>query len=657
MRYEVMHSWPEVSRDETDMLTLKPPYLGLDFEWVPGRPVPSIVGVSDGATTVSVPWSETARENLMGLVYRAERGEFRIVGHNILQAEFPLLEAMGADTRKLLPGALDTILLWYLTHAHLCKSSQKGADDDGSEGRGFMGIWHMASVCTNLPYYKKCLTSTGSIWRDGACRGPCPEHDVWGYNGVDALAPVLALPELLLLMRTRRVEHLYPLHAELMVALERIRSKGIRIDVDYVSKLRGEWASSVEAMKGEWKGTKCVREGVFPFNPESPKQVIAWFKARGIVLDDCTEDTIREASEENEDELLSLLLEYKELGDGPDRWFGEKFLDGGGYVHPRLNPYTSSARLACTSPNMQNVGKRRVDRHTGEKVGKRIRRAVIAPEGMKLYRSDWKSAENLNLLWQAGYRDLPQYASSYDAKDDLHQWMVENVGIKETDPFALALGSARDAAKSVTHATNLGEGLQLVEPGALRSTRIKREVEVGARTICADWTFEGKVVTFTGINMARRAFGSASFENRRRALEAAEKYFARFPKMRELQRRITAQIERDGVVRPPHGYCTLSFGAGDDRIKQALAIYGSQPVSHFSKRAILRAQDSDIIDVRLQVHDELLAFANARIPPREVKAEILRVMDTRGSGGEFDDLAIPVDVTYGDNWSDQFAID
>jgi len=106
------------------------------------------------------------------------------------------------------------------------------------------------------------------------------------------------------------------------------------------------------------------------------------------------------------------------------------------------------------------------------------------------------------------YRDLPQFATTYDEKDDLHSWMVENMGVKETDPFAQALGSARDAAKSVTHATDYGEGLQLIEQGALRSPRIKREVEVGARVVYPDWRFQ--------VVSARRGLFDKRDERRRR---------------------------------------------------------------------------------------------------------------------------------------------
>jgi len=222
--------------------------------------------------------------------------------------------------------------------------------------------------------------------------------------------------------------------------------------------------------------------------------------------------------------------------------------------------------LMCSNPNMQNVTKRRIDRKTGEKVGNRVRRAVAAPPGYYIYSADYKNAENRNFLYLAGYKDIPN--------EDFHTWMQKLIGITESDPFALAMGGARQAAKSVVHSTDYLEGIKLVP---MITSKLRLEEAKGIRIIYPDWKFEGKIVTFTGINLARRCFGSASVANRQRALAAQQKYFQKFPLLLNLYHRITKQCEEERAVRPPHGYYMTSYGYAEDRIKTAASIWGCLP--------------------------------------------------------------------------------
>ena len=307
----------------------------------------------------------------------------------------------------------------------------------------------------------------------------------------------------------------------------------------------------------------------------------------------------------------------------------------------------------CSSPNLQNVAARRVNRKTGENMGKMVRRACAAPEGYWWCKADYSSAENRVMLYHAGYIDLPEGDFPIrKGKADLHLWMKDMIGIKESDPFALALGSARDAAKSVTHATNYWEGLQLVDS---ITGRIKKEVEKGTRVVYPDWKFNNKIVTFTGVNLAKRAFGSATDENRRRALDIQIKYFKQFPKLIDLGKKITKLVEIEGCVRPPHGYSLASFGASlEDRLKTAASVWGSQPVSHLTKLALLRAEEHPHLVPILQVHDEIDFLVEKCHDPKDIKSWVETVMcpETKEMPG----LKIPVDVSLGPNWSEQKEI-
>lgn len=666
--YTLLTSWPEVSRNPEDIKAFFGKLLlGLDFEWDKNE-MPTLQGVSDGVLHVSVPF-DVAVTYLRQLV---SHPEINFVGHNIIGADLQILK--NVDIEIPLDRIDDTIILHWLVNMHLSKSSGKAAlEEDAGEkrGRGFNNLWTMASLYTDLPHWKDC--------RGAFCEGPCPDHDEPWYNGLDAAAPVLSLPHLKRAAKLRGLENLYEMHKELAVVLADMREYGVFTNVPYIDQLRADHEQDRESLAVQ-----------LPFNPNSREQVLEFFdKKYGIKLDDNQEETIREAVEDagGEDmapEELVTLLEYKELGNGPDRWFQpyyigkdgyqHGFLDPAGFIHPHLSFFTSSARLMCSSPNLQNVAKRRKSRRKcecghmraehqgkclvlgcscekfrGEALGKKIRAAFIAPPGWYIVRADLSNAENRVVLHLSGYeigRDV-----------DLHAWVRDIAGLTEDMEFSQILGNAREAAKSIQHAGNILEGLQLKTPQELRAPKIKSEIANGARVIYPQWTFEGKVVTFTGVNLARRAFGDASWANRKKALQIADKYFSRFPGVRSFQQRVSQQCEREHAVRPPNGYVTLSYGAPDDRMKQAQGIYQQQPVAHVTKLALLnmhrRWRESGLSRPVLQVHDEIIAYVRNEVDPQTAMGWIQKDMEIVNTDGELKGLVIPAEPSWGSNWRDQ----
>lgn len=667
--YKFLPDFPPFSRNPDDIEKLfgKSP-IGLDLEFSGDNP--TILGLSDGVTNVSVPFREGA-PYLRELLERYPDTVF--VGHNVIGADMFVLAKKNIHLK--LENMQDTIIWHYLVNPHLCKSTGKAAlDEDGGSvdrrGRGFMNLGTFCSVYTDLAYWKTC--------RGAGCEGPCPVHDEYWYNMVDAYSGLVGLPAVRKAAQYRRVDKLYPLHRDLSLILAQIQESGVRIDVPYVEQLQETFLAEKEEIAKE-----------LPFNPKSWQQVKLYFKDKHqLSLKNTDEDSIRELVEElGEDEVpeeLVWLLDYKELGKGVDSWFApqyrdkstgymEGYLDGNGYVHPHQAFFTSSSRLMCSGPNFHNVPKRRRSRKTcqcehskgqhsggacsvcackmfiGYPVGKMIRRAIIAPEGQIIVRADFSNAENRNFLYQAGY-EAPE--------GDLHQWMVGLIGLKEDDAFSVSLGSARDASKSVSHAADYGEGLQLKEPSALRTPKIRKEIDCGARIVFPDWTFNKKVVTFTGINLANRAFGSATYENRAKANGITRQYIDEtFPKVRDLQRRIFKQVEQEGCVRTPHGYCVLLYGPREeDKLKTALAIMGSSPIAHMLKMSIVkswRAYEAGRPQrVCLSVHDELLTYTS--MEPLEGCAALKDDMNVESP--DMPGFKVPAEASYGPSWGQQTKV-
>ncbi len=602
--FRPLRAYPPVSTNPADIpKTFASPQRGLDFEWNVKTGEPTIIGFASPQIAVSAPFDAGA-PYLREFIERPGR----ICGHNLTQAEKPILDKL----RIALPYEKidDTILLYWLTNMWACKSEGKISDSDSDyKGRGFMNMWTMLSLYTSFPDHKVCPGKTWCVNR------PCPEHAPYWYNGLDAFETLFALPGLHRHMETRRVSHLYPLHVELMDFLYEIQTRGVHVDRKRISEMRTTFARE-----------KTALEEKSPFNVRSPKAALAYFHARGIHLDDWQEETVREACGTYDDPDLHRALECKDLGKGIDSWFADRvwndktgeydgYVDGGDYVHPRLGPFTSTARLQCTSPNLQNLMKRRVD-DAGTKAtrgwgAKDVPKCIVPYPGHYLVAADYSNAEGNNYLYQGGH-PLPI--------GDFHKATAERMGIKDTDRLAIQRGNAREAAKSVTHGANNLEGLSLIDPSQLQSWKIRQEIDAGARIVYRDWTFEGQIVTFTAINLAQRLFGKATLENRAAVLAMQRAYFDAYPGVHKVHRRITRQIENDGAFRPPNGYYGLSFGEPTDRLKIAAACYGQQPVAHLTKLAMLRARQHAKVLVTLQVHDLILYNVPRSIPVKRACA-------------------------------------
>jgi hypothetical protein len=651
LAYQYQPVFPVVERQASAIDKLRPPFLGTDMEWDIQTGRPTIIGVSDGTTTVSTAF-DSGWPHVCALLDRYP-GAWTFVGHNLVQAERPIFERFGRQIP--LEKIQDTIAWHYLTSAHLCKAggSKKGDNNDiNVRGGGFMNIWTMCSIWTSLARWKDC---TGPGCPNSGL--PCPHHDPFGYNGIDSLGPLLALKPMIARAKLLGVDKLYPLHLALLDQFQIMKERGVWVNRDYISQLRAAFLLEKEKMWGQ--DQKKPTADSMPFNPRAHLQVKKFFSEKyDIHLPDTEEETIREYTAENPEIVeLQNLLAYKELGNGPDRWYADKSWsgtewegyvvdqgDGLGTIHPNLNYFTCTGRLACNDPNMLNIEKRRIDRATGEHVGERLRQAVVAPPGYNLYSADFRNAENFSFLILAGYKEIP--------KGDLHTWMVANIGIKETDEFALRLGGAREASKTVTHASDYCEGLDLITPERAKSKRIAAEIAAGARIVFDDWKFQDARVSFTGSNLARRAWGSATWENRRKALEMLERYLGKngaFPKIRELQKRIFKQVEVHGAVITPEAYYLSSYDRRqEDRLKTACAFFGQNPVAHRLKLSLLKLEEHPSLIPVLPVHDEQVVYADARHDPKKVKGwiEDAMVFETP----EIPGLKIPIKCKVGHNW-------
>lgn len=633
--FTVFKEWPIVHRDPAAISSLVPaPHLSLDFEWDIRTGKPTILGLCDGIRTVSVPY-EQGKRPFQELLSRYS--SCRTLGHNVISADLPVAASEGITIP--LTSVDDTILWHWLTNMSLCKGTKKADDEEGEKrGRGFMNLYAACSAHLAVPNWKQCIGEEQCLAEDR----PCPKHKVFDYNGNDCYWPLKAFPLMHRRAQMLGVDKLYPLHRDLVAVLGKMRERGVYVDVPYVDRLREEF-------KADWERI----EKLLPFNPNSPPQIKKYFAGKGIELVNTQQATLEEAADENDDPELDRLVQYGQLGNGADRWFApltfnykknewEGFVDSNGFIHPNLQVFTSTGRLACSNPNLQNISHRPKKHEKGlpaaQTLQGRIRRALVAPEGYYIMEADYSNAENRVMLHLAGH-SVPEGI-------DLHSWVAEIAEFKKDDPFCLKEGSPRQAAKTVQHGNFYGEGLSLITPQEYRSSRIQNEISKGVRIAYPDWKFGDQIVTFTGINFARRAFGNASFENRVRANTIIGKLFARFPGVRELQKKISKMVENERCVRNEAGYVLASYGYPAERIKTALAFTGSNPVAHATKLTLTDFHPN--LDARLQIHDSIFCYVDKRHDPQTAKKWFQECMQVEVAT-ERGPLRIPIDCKAGYN--------
>jgi hypothetical protein len=646
-------SYPNVIRNQIQNFEPEPGRaISVDFEFRPGpdqdwsNPELTIAGLCSGGDAHSAFWDDRAERKIQEL---DERG-VTWLGHNSLTVERNIIQKI---TGREIPTARleDSMLRHYLCNAELCKGVVKNSGDDEDEeakerGMGFNDLWSMASLYTELPQWKQC--------RGTNCSGPCPTHDPLGYNGVDTVAPDVALPRLRAEMREKQIpESLYENLKKLTLMCHAMTEKGIKVDRELVARLEKEFDERKDKIfpsheqfrigkKGQTLKTKeLIWEA--PFNPRSSTQICQWFASVGIHLEGTEKDQIQSAlARNNGGELeegskwLEKLYDYKDAGKGLKAWTSERFFDKWGFVHPRfIVTGTSTGRLSSAGPNFQNVPR------VG--FGKQVRRVIIPRDpSLMLVKADKSQLELRMCLWYAGY-DVSQIPT------DAFTWLVEQSdGVFEEAERIVKKGwKPRDHAKSVSHGADYGEGIKVLYSRDLDNSRTKRLIEQGALVVHKDWSFHGGVIGFTGINLADRLFGNATWENRTKANAIQEAYFAKFSAIREWQKRVTQEVER-GYIRTASGRYLTLLGSPEDKLKIAFAVYGQGGGSDDVQAAMLRYWDMGHLPIS-QVHDELI-FEFPKDTSNKYLLDFFSIMSMECPS--MPGFRCPVKVAKGPNWLD-----
>lgn len=667
VRSDGIRLFPPILRDEEgfkDVLAeaAREGRTGLDLEFSGTKP--TILGIASRSRAASIRWDDRMAQKVIE--------ESRILsGHAVTDADKPVLDSrFGIETP--LTKWSDTMIRHYLCSSELAAEPGKTEDDDDAQAMGWMNIWAMSTLYTELPAWKNC--------RKSACFGPCPTHDVFGYNAIDAWAGLECDYKLIDEMAKRHIpERLYRELQDLTVYCGKMTAQGIKIDRAAVGRLETDiqrkkaelfpYETGKKKIYGEYKGEEFIAGA---FNPGSPDQVLEYFDKHGIALvgkggkAKADKETIRKAlvkqlkitgvefEEDRATGLLSIvddtenlpevvenlynLDQWRNAGKGLTSWFNDKYIDKRDFTHPRfIVTGTSLGRLSSSGPNFQNIPR------VG--FGVRVRQAIVPREaGMAIIKADKRQLELRIMLWYAG--------GDATLKDDPFNVLVEasNGMLK---PAAARKGQKeRDLAKSAYHANSYMEGLKVVSDADLRTDRIQKEIKAGALLVFdgrdgrEKWQYAHGHVAFTGGNLAERIFGDRTLESRKKALHLQSLINNKYPCLREFHKSLSRQIEKYGYFQSVTGRYLTFYGDAEDNLKLCAAMCGQGGGADEVQEGMRRFQELNRVAL-IQVHDELVF----EVPGDWTDDQYRKYMEPFCEPSRhYNGLVFPIEISVGPTW-------
>lgn len=347
------------------------------------------------------------------------------------------------------------------------------------------------------------------------------------------------------------------------------------------------------------------------FNLGSPKQLAEiLFEKQGLPVVKKTpkgapstaEEVLQELAEEYE--LPRLILENRGLAKLKSTYTDKLPLmmnSKTGRVHTSYHQaVAATGRLSSTDPNLQNIPIRSEE-------GRKIRQAFIAPEGYKLVAADYSQIELRIMAHLSGDQGL---VSAFAEDRDVHRATAAEVfGEKEED----VTDNQRRSAKAINF---------------------------------------GLIYGMSAFGLAKQ-LGIARGE----AQDYVNKYFERYPGVREYMDNTREQAKEQGYVETLYGrrlYLPDIRSSNGQRRQHAERTAINAPMqgtaADIIKRAMIRVHEwlpASGYDAKLlmQVHDELI------LEVREDQAETFAVeLKTQMQCAATLDVPLIVDVGIGDNW-------
>ena len=394
----------------------------------------------------------------------------------------------------------------------------------------------------------------------------------------------------------------------LIPVLSRMERTGIRVDAALLRQQSQELSRRMADLEQQ-----AVAAAGQPFNIGSPKQIqaVLYDKMNLPVLartptgqPSTAESVLAELAESFE--LPRLILEHRGLAKLKSTYtdrLPEQVNASTGRVHTSFHQaVAATGRLSSSDPNLQNIPIRTAE-------GRRIRQAFVAAEGHVLFAADYSQIELRIMAHLSGDRAL---LDAFARGDDIHRQTASEV-------FGLAPDTVSDDQRRAAKAINFGLIYGMSPFGLARQLGIDRAA----------------------------------------AKQYVDRYFERYPSVKEFMDRVRAQAKEQGFVETvfrrrlylpeinSRNAATRQYaertainapmqGTAADIIKRAMiAIDHMLPERHPRARMIL------------QVHDELV-FELPADGADALRADVTRLM----AGAAELRVPLAVDTGVGKNWDE-----
>ena len=209
---------------------------------------------------------------------------------------------------------------------------------------------------------------------------------------------------------------------------------------------------------------------------------------------------------------------------------------------------------------------------------------------------------------------------------------------------------------SVTGNSAYGEGFKLYADWQLATDRIDQQRKDGRLRIFEDWEMDGKVVGFTGANLAQTLFGDKTDISRRKALNLQfDVWLKAVPEIHPWHRKM-AKIAERGWAQLRTGHYLELLGSPSDNFKAGCAYYGQGGGAQFMQDKMLQcARLYPDFPMCAQIHDDLM-WDN--IPASWDIDRIKGFVAHLGNEevGSFPGLLVPFDTQIGPNWGEMKSI-
>jgi len=389
----IEHVDPRIPRGDGDLVELDAwlaahtQAVGLGWAVGPGRPLErELIGIamagSDGSCWY-LPWDGGRAPNLPRWFGRADRP---LIGHDMKQ----LLTLLATRDVELSGPVFDTLIASYMLNPALRAQT---LDDLAANRYG-----------AELPA-RALSPETGA-----------EERAVSRRAAGEALTALLARPALEAELTDAGLLGLFTeVEMPLVPVLARMELAGILIDRETLAAMAAEFGGQIASLEERIFATVG-----HSFNIGSPKQLEqVLFHELGLPATKRTRtgySTDASVLEElrSENEVVALILEHRQVSKLKSTYIDALplLVDGEGRLHTTYSQaIAATGRLSSADPNLQNIPIRTA-------LGRRIRRAFVAPPGKLLLAADYSQVELRILAHVSGD---PGLTAAFAAHEDIHR--------------------------------------------------------------------------------------------------------------------------------------------------------------------------------------------------------------------------------------------